>query len=284
MTTKRLSKTVIEGGRYGRNKSDRYQSNAEVRQEERDFLKAAKIDPDLADEIDIDKRTKVSKDFSDKLSPVKRWLKSKVGEPWAEVRKEVFEKFDTKTTAGRHITFDHLLRDVVDTESGYDRYGRHPLDKDRPAFEPFFVDEKGVLRKNDQKHWPKYVPYPAQEELDRASKFLSNRIITEKGGKFWWCVSTSGIWRVQWEEVKSVYGGAIKRLQYSFLTNGHHETVVRLFGLSEFKTVKHEDYYQPTDKPFSFRKRGELTKKEVKELKSFDERIVGEILAFGKGR
>ncbi len=49
MATKKLSRTVIEGGRHGYNKYERRNSNAEVRAEERDYIKAVMTDLDLAD-------------------------------------------------------------------------------------------------------------------------------------------------------------------------------------------------------------------------------------------
>jgi hypothetical protein len=57
-----------------------------------------------------------TKCFSDNLSPLKRWLKSKVGQPWNIVYSEFCQKIQTKTLAGQHL-LSHLWqmveRDVV---------------------------------------------------------------------------------------------------------------------------------------------------------------------------
>src|SRR5580692_493657 len=123
MSSKRLSKTVIEGGRHGYNKWERRHSHAEVRAGERDYLKQVITDPELADDIDIEAVRPVMKEFTDKLAPMYRWLDTQIGRPWSEVRSEIFTTFDTRTTAGRHITFDHLLSSVVETNSGFDKFG-----------------------------------------------------------------------------------------------------------------------------------------------------------------
>ena len=73
MSTKRMSKTVIEGGRGTRNKFERYQSNAEVRAAQRDYLKEVMADPEFAYEDEIPERQTVYKDFRDKLRPHHRW-------------------------------------------------------------------------------------------------------------------------------------------------------------------------------------------------------------------
>jgi hypothetical protein len=123
MSTKNLAKTVIEGGRYGGNKYDRRKSSQEERVRAKEFCKKAKLDPEVAEEEVMEERQPVYKGFTDKLAPMYRWLDSQAGRPWSDVRSEVFQNFDTRTTAGRHITFDHLLRSVVETESGFDDRG-----------------------------------------------------------------------------------------------------------------------------------------------------------------
>jgi hypothetical protein len=57
-----------------------------------------------------------TKSFSDNLSPLRRWLRSQLNQPWDIVYSEVCRKIETKTLAGQHLLF-HLLamveRDVV---------------------------------------------------------------------------------------------------------------------------------------------------------------------------
>jgi len=58
--------------------------------------------------IKIRRRTK---HFSDHLGPLRRWLRSKVGEPWDAVYQELCQQIDTKTLIGQHL-FVHVWEDV----------------------------------------------------------------------------------------------------------------------------------------------------------------------------
>ncbi|MBD2388598.1 hypothetical protein [Cylindrospermum sp. FACHB-282] len=48
-----------------------------------------------------------SKRLSDHLGPLRRFLKSKVGEPWNEVYSELSQRLDASTMAGKHV-LDHV--------------------------------------------------------------------------------------------------------------------------------------------------------------------------------
>src|SRR5580698_1849205 len=112
MSTKNIAHTVIEGGRHKSNKWDRRHSHADVRAKLKNYLADVMKDIEVAYEEDVEPIEPVYQGFTDKLRPMYRWLRKQAGRPWDEVRSEVFEKFDTRTTAGRHITFDHLLKSV----------------------------------------------------------------------------------------------------------------------------------------------------------------------------
>src|SRR5438445_11892260 len=109
MSTKNLARTVIEGGRHRQNVWQRRWSNAQERTAERELsgLLRDRLDPDA---VVYRKRTPVYQEFDDKLGPAYRWLEAQSGRPWNEVRSELFARFDTRTTAGRHIVFDHRLQ------------------------------------------------------------------------------------------------------------------------------------------------------------------------------
>jgi hypothetical protein len=132
MSTKNLSRTVIEGGRARFNRWQRRQSNAQARSWERvesaRLLTAAEFDDAM-----YRPRHKVYRAHHDKLGPAERWLQSQVGRRWSKVRSELFARFDTRTTAGRHVLFDHLLRDV----------GEGPRSN---VQSDFVVDPHGILR------------------------------------------------------------------------------------------------------------------------------------------
>ncbi|GEM_PF-862854 len=62
--------------------------------------------------IKIRKRTK---HFSDHLGPLRRWLYSKIGQPWDAVYKELCQQIETKTLIGQHLlvhVWQFLERDV----------------------------------------------------------------------------------------------------------------------------------------------------------------------------
>ncbi len=108
MATKNLSRTVIEGGRYHGNTFDRRASHGPERGGVRQALRAIR-DGDDADGVVLPKKRKVQRHFHDKLAAAERWLRAQIGRPWNKVRAELFACFDTRTTAGRHIVFDHML-------------------------------------------------------------------------------------------------------------------------------------------------------------------------------
>lgn len=103
MATKNIARTAIEGGRNWRNKWERRYSNRCVRSRERDQLLRLIQDPETVDSFTIRRRAKVYPEFNDKLNPVRQWLASQVGAPWADVYRRIRGEFDFGTTAGRHI-------------------------------------------------------------------------------------------------------------------------------------------------------------------------------------
>jgi hypothetical protein len=183
MSTKRLQKTVIEGGRNGRNKWERRHSHDTERASERDYLNKVEVDPEGYDEYEIEEKVHVYKEFSDKLSPVYRWLSSRVGRPWDEVRSEVATTFDTRTTAGRHIVYDHLLSQVS-TGPDY-KYGQKYDPDDTTSYfrHDFYVDVEGVLREKTLR--PRH---PKSEKFDtvKIANWLAGRIVGQVGNKFFW--------------------------------------------------------------------------------------------------
>ena len=80
-------------------------------------------------------RKHVQRWFSDKLGPVRRWMDAHVGQPWDEVRAEIARRFDTRSLAGQHIVFDHMLAEVLEHDVP-ERYRWHR----------YRVDEHGILR------------------------------------------------------------------------------------------------------------------------------------------
>ncbi len=135
MSTKNLSRTVIEGGRDGYSKFQRRSSHGAERASARRLLARYVVDEDEADARAIPKRKKAYRGFADKLGPAERWMRAQCGRPWDKVRSELFARFDTRTLAGRHIVFGHMLPMVrTCAVTAYWSYYR------------FFVGNGGILR------------------------------------------------------------------------------------------------------------------------------------------
>ncbi len=142
MSTKNLARTVIEGGRSRYNKWERRYSHRQHRCRERAALtRLASTDYDDEDWV-APTRQRVYKQFSDKLGPSYRFLDSRCGKPWNDTHSLLMGCYDTRTTAGRHVLFCHILRDI----SYY--FEDHDLSCawwwSRPRY---IVDRHGILRK-----------------------------------------------------------------------------------------------------------------------------------------
>lgn len=301
MATKNIARSALEGGRHNFNKWDRRNSHAEERAEVRDYCKRLVTDPEYADEDFIDDIRPVYKEFTDKLRPMQRWLAKQVGRKWADVRSEVAEKFDTRTTAGRHITYDHLLREVVDTESGFDKYGgmmnpnvelaKNKEGYSRGGHSNYYVDEHGVLCENPNSYKNSRRSYKwesiSEEEYKIAGEWLHGSMISEKGGKFTWLVPTDGIWKASWDDSTGYAYSA--ELKYYLFDNGPYKQIYKIpmVYAPGFRTEKINRtglHWEHIENPFSFRQRGELTASELKVFKSFKRKIKKDILNASVGR
>jgi hypothetical protein len=184
MSTKNLSRTVIEGGRCGHYKSDVYKRVRQERAAVRVFLQNVALDPERFDEDAAPVRQVVSICQSDKLRPMFRFLDSAVGRRWDVVRSEVFRKFDHRTTAGRHVLFDHLLREVNDG-------GGDALSWYRPDY---LVDEHGVLRHKAEPHRARTMPpWATHDDLARACAWLGHHKLGRMGAGFTTFVPVSDV-------------------------------------------------------------------------------------------
>ena len=176
MATKRLSRTAIEGGRTRYSKHERRQSYADERARARDVLRKVLVDADLADEWGIEKRQKVGKDFADKRGPPKRWLRKQAGRPSNEVYSDLKRSFDPRTTAGRHLVYDHMLHWV---DRGEDLRWRRP---------ELTVDNDGILRESPLTKRQHFDGWRVYRETQRATKWMAGRKILDYGTVQFWAV------------------------------------------------------------------------------------------------
>lgn len=174
MSTKNLARTVIEGGRRYYNCWERRHSHAEARAAERAV--AATVRTHDADDLVWPEPKHVGRSFHDKLSPAERWLRSNVGRPWDLVRSEIFARFDTRTLAGQHIVFDHLLR------RRWDRDETWSVSRDAR----FRVDRRGILRAEMPRRvrWHSQAPYVP--DLAEATRLANGRKVVRRGTRLYW--------------------------------------------------------------------------------------------------
>ena len=176
MSTKNLARTVIEGGRAPRNRWERRRSNALERRWEAQA--SARLRLALApEEISYQPRPKVYAELRDRLGPARRWLEAQVGRPWNDVRSALIKRFDTRTTAGCHILYDHILPSVQD-------HRRRFLPPD------FDVDEVGKLvrgRRRERICWMRasLAPPSAQDQI-----WMAARRVGQRGSACFWFVRT----------------------------------------------------------------------------------------------
>jgi hypothetical protein len=198
MSTKNLARTVIEGGRADFNRWARRFTNARERCAER--LTSAALargeDPDAAV---YRPREPLGRSFRDKLAPAERWLDKQVGRPWNKVRGELFARFDTRTTAGRHILFDHLLADV--DLGDFAHFGLR-----------FTVDSHGLLKRAPKRPRPRRQFEPLPEPASVLSDWIAGRRVGERGTRCYWFVPTEAGFFRQDRELSALEVGRFRAL------------------------------------------------------------------------
>lgn len=144
---KRLAEEVIECYRHGmRTRAYKRGRRQKLRQ------------ADYADSRRCEGMTRLhrggTKYFNDNLSPLRRFLQRRLGQPWTLVYQELSQKLDRRSVAGQHV-YQHLeemvYRRVDKIEDAWFRttYGGKvlPLPPEKWGGYPFFyLDAKGILR------------------------------------------------------------------------------------------------------------------------------------------
>jgi hypothetical protein len=178
MSKKNISKTAIEGGRTFRSKDLRRESSQTERSNVNAMIAGQHGYAESFDDLNFPKRKKVYKDFFDRLSPVERWLDSRVGKSWNKTYSMLREKFDSRTTAGRHIVNDHILRDIWPFPNYSDSLAR---------YRRYYVDDRGILRKAPSLRKEREEAYnKLKEERTRAEEWLEHRMIGKIGNVLYW--------------------------------------------------------------------------------------------------
>jgi hypothetical protein len=175
MSKKNLARSALEGGRHSGNRSNRRHSNAVVRHLGRSLSSRLKS-AEQAETAVYPQRTPVRRSFDDKLAPVFRWLARQVGRPWNKVHAELIARFDTRTTAGRHILFCHVLPSVLEPEPYFSR------------FRPVTIDRHGLLRANTAHRFARWQPEPSL--TPDVADWLGARRVGQRDAHLYWFVLT----------------------------------------------------------------------------------------------
>ena len=190
MSTKRLSRTLLEAGTYHGSRKRIQKENTTNRHLERQRLHELTGSPD-ADLMEAPSpkpsRGAISRD--DKLAPIIRFLNSAVGRNWDKVLSEIRQKFPINSLQGMHI-WGHIENYI---ERGQN--GPRPLAR----WARFYLDQQNRLQrtpKKPRKRWS--VPDGADEAID----WLNGRRLVQQGAEWFWlddlagaAAFSSGTWR-----------------------------------------------------------------------------------------
>lgn len=251
-----------------------------------------------------------NKDFSwgnVKLSPIKKFFKSKVGEKFSDVFIDFFNKVNRHDITDTKLKTHKYLYDIVDT-SGFQEFIDKLSDDHDPssddtnsvveafkAYNPrsntfylYFVDEDGILR--DSKDIDKYRPLSriTDQDMNLAVKFLSNRVIAVDNDKMYWCYPKDGIYEFRYTKPKKFsndykisiflecYGKHVSEIRYRY----YEESAGYFVPYNFYSRANHwveKDYVE------NYVARQELSEQDIIHFNKFPDEVKEIILKLGKG-
>jgi hypothetical protein len=165
-----------------------HQNKAEVadyagaeRAASRAYLRTVARDPAAADEVADPQRAVARPCFADKTSPMYAFLDSRVGKSWAKTYALIRERFDVRTTPGRHILQGHLLAEIA-------LHGKNSLTRLGSRYSRYYVDRGGVLRKTPRSPRRHRPPEPTGPSGFVVAAWLGNRKVGRMGARLVWFV------------------------------------------------------------------------------------------------
>lgn len=233
MSTKDKSRTALEAGT---NKNSRYYLRLErktQRAQRKQICKQITNDIELAEEF-LEPKSSESKCFSDNVSFLEKYLQSKVGQVWDDVRSEIAKEFDGRTIAGKHILYDHILRSVVSSGTGYDKDANFYWDEsvkvsNRFRTKDFYVDQNGILQevKPDTKLFKKIKDLlnTTDQELLEVDSWLRGRMIVQENKQLFWKTSSTALWKCKLDRI--LYRRHELRLTY-YIENYYYDVDKKL--------------------------------------------------------
>jgi hypothetical protein len=185
MSTKNLSRTVMEEGRFGYDREQRDYSSHEDRAQNRHFLNqiTSLVDPD--DAGPEPKRRKVRKYYhGSRVGAINRWIESQVGRKWDDAFSELTRKFDIRSFRGHRTIIEYVTRRI--TLKPTDAIHESQLSRSMWRTVFYYVDEKGLLRcDKTPSHGPQRA-YDGKHLEAKIQKWANERMVMDYGTSIFW--------------------------------------------------------------------------------------------------
>lgn len=107
MATKKLERSIMEGGRAQSDKISRRACSRRQRAAARRYAQEVKAGLDPESDRQPGPARRVDRRVYDKLSPPERWLAAQVGRPWLDIDTQLERKLDLGSVKGRHL-YEHM--------------------------------------------------------------------------------------------------------------------------------------------------------------------------------
>ncbi len=125
----------------------------------------------------------ITKEMSDRLSPLYRFLFSRIGRPWSEVYSEIRQQVNRGTMRGYHLLDGHLFMHMIEQKVA-DVGGGALVGKSGSFHRDFYVHpETGIFCYNDSGHTKSYyrtVRFNHQVTKIRISELLEFRLVNNE--------------------------------------------------------------------------------------------------------
>jgi hypothetical protein len=198
MSTKDISRSAVEGGRYSYNKYERNESHRHERSRSKVWIDKVRVDDEAADSSDPVPRNKVHKGFTDNLGPCYGWLASRCGERWDDVRSKLARTFDTRKLSAWHIVNQHMLTEVEGAGTPSDALSRYRSQR-------FWIDDDGLLQDRGKRYYRQSAKaaYTGPSEAVVRAYADGRKVISGLySDTLWWALPGPG----KWEACKAFRG------------------------------------------------------------------------------
>jgi hypothetical protein len=190
MSTKDISRSAVEGGRYSYNKYERNESHRHERSRAKAWIDKVRVDDEIAEGSDPVPRNKVHKGFTDNLGPCYGWLASRCGERWDDVRSSLAGTFDTRKLSAWHIVNQHMLTEVEGAGTTSDALNRYSSQR-------FWIDDDGLLQDRGKRYYRRSAKavYTGPSEAAVLAYADGRKVISGLyGDTLWWALGGPGKW------------------------------------------------------------------------------------------